>query len=76
MLTNYSYVLSNNIKFHIIRMKNLLLMSSCSQELIAHSRTILWSLIINQLDSYFGISIVVDNPECNKAMLNVERPGV
>ena len=33
-------------------------------------------LVINPPDSFYGISIVADAPECNDVMLNVSRPGV
>ena len=76
ILTNYSYVFNNYMTYQNIGMKSLLVTPACSTELILHGRTILRSLIMNPPDSYLGISIVVDNPECNKAMLNVKRPGV
>ena len=75
-LNNYSYVKSHLTKNINQGLKSMLVMPAVDNELVQLGNTILFRLIMNPPDSFFGISIVVDAPECNKAMLNVKRPGV
>ena len=75
-LTNYSMVNYNFLVDSNWDMKSKHVTCNCSKELAMLGRQILISLIMNPPDSLLGISIVADAPECNKAMLNVRRPGV
>lgn len=60
---------SNNIRSKLVY-------SSCRKHLVVMAKYLLHQLICNKPDSLFGISIVVDTPECNGVMLNATRNAV
>jgi len=76
VLTDYTFIKLNFVKNKNYGIKSLLLEPSCKEELSILSKMVIRQLIVNPPDTFWGISIVVDNPECNKAMFNIERPGV
>jgi len=75
-LSDYTFSKKNFVKKANYGIKSMLLEPSCKEELSFICKIITRQLILNPPDSFWGISIVVDNLECNRAMLNVERPGV
>ena len=45
-------------------------------ELLSLAICILRTLMINLLNSFLGISIVADAPQCRNVNLNIKQPGV
>ena len=74
-LPNYSFTCFNNCN-RKIGLKSMLIKPDIANELIHMGNVILRSVIHNLPDSFLGISIIADAPECNDAMLNIKRPGV
>ena len=74
-LPNYSFTSFKNYN-RKIGLKSNLIKPDIGNELIDLGNVILRSVIHNVPDSFLGISIIADAPECNDAMLNIKRPGV
>jgi len=74
-LPNYSYSPLKNYNMEI-GLKSMLIKPYIAEELVQIGNVILKSVIHNIPDSFLGLSIIADAPECNNAMLNIKRPGV
>ena len=67
-MVNYNFLVDSNWD---IKSKHVT--CNCAKELAMLGGKIVISLIINPPDSLLGVSIVVDAPECNKAICQKTR---
>ena len=70
-LPNYSYSPLKNYNMEI-GLKSMLIKPYIAEELVQIGNVILKSVIHNIPDSFLGLSIIADAPECNNAMLNIK----
>ena len=75
-LDDYSMVVVDFLNNKNLGFRSKVVKPLLNSELVSMGYEILRNLILSPPNSLWGISIVADAPECNKAMLNVKRPGV
>ena len=76
MLSKYLYSLPKECPLLKSNMYSMLVQCSGSKPLTVLAKKHLYQLIMSTPNSFHGISIVADAPECNSPMLNVTRPAV
>ncbi len=75
-IATYLYCLPKECPFIKSNMYSMVVQCSGSKPLTVLAKKHLYQLIMSTPNSFHGISIVADAPECNSPMLNVTRPAV
>ena len=76
VLSNYSFAIKPFLSNCNIPLKSKIIKLENVEFLLQMGLHLTMGLVRNPPDSFSGISIVADAPECNDIMLNVVRPGV
>ncbi len=76
MLSKYVYSITKECPLLKSSMYYMLVQCSGSKSLTVLAKNHLYKLIMSKPNSFHGISVVADAPECNSNMFNVTRPAI